>query len=132
MSDKEKKPIGRPTKYCPELLAKAQEYLEVWESIDVIPMIAGLATYIGITKDTISRWEAEAKEEESDKLDFSDVCARVRQLQERALINKGLSRMSDASLSKLLLMKHGYSDRQEVDHTTNGESISEFKITLVD
>ena len=118
---------GRPTKYTPEILAKAQDYLLRWKQIgDVIPMIAGLACHLEVGKRTVEDWE-----KDEDKSEFSHVCTRVRVLQEQALINKGLSRESDASLSKLLLMKHGYSDRQEVDHTSGGEKISKLEITMV-
>ncbi len=122
-----KKPVGRPTKYSPELLAKAEEYLTSWKKLgDVVPMLAGLACHLEVSKKAIEEWE-----KDDDKPEFARVCARVRVLQEQTLINKGLSRESDASLSKLLLMKHGYSDRQEVDHTSGGERITELKITAV-
>jgi hypothetical protein len=118
---------GRPTKYGPEMLAKAQEYLARWKALgDVVPMLAGLCCHLEITKPTMQDWERD-----EDKPEFSAVCARVRVLQEQALINKGLSRESDASLSKLLLMKHGYSDRQEVDHRSEDGSMSPTRIEIV-
>lgn len=125
----EKHAGGRPSKYSPELLAKAQEYITQWKKIgDVVPMLAGLAAYLEIDKDTLQEWE----KDKEGKLEFSAVCARVRVLQEQALINKGLSRESDASLSKILLMKHGYSDRQEIDHTTQGDKITRIERVIID
>jgi hypothetical protein len=29
----------------------------------------------------------------------------------------------NANITKLLLSKHGYSDKQEIDHTTNGKDV---------
>lgn len=52
-------------------------------------------------------------------------------MQQRVLINKGLSRKADASLSKLLLMKHGYSEKQEVDVSSSDGSMSPTRIELV-
>lgn len=139
MTDKaktQKHPGGRPTKLCPEILSKAQEYVEQWSYLgDAIPMLAGLCVHIGIAKETMQRWEAiglskEQRENEIHKNEcelysqFSAICARVRVMQERVLINKGLTKESEASLSKVLLFKHGYSDRQEIDHTTAGESFN--------
>jgi DNA-binding XRE family transcriptional regulator len=114
----------RPSKYTPELVAKAKHYLENWhtpEIGDVIPMLCSLACYIDVDKKTLERWE---KEEGDEKQEICLVCARVRELQEKVLINKGLSRVSDASLSKLLLMKHGYSDRIEQDVKSSDGSMS--------
>jgi hypothetical protein len=119
-------PVGRPTKYNPELLAKAEEYLTQWKKLgDVVPMLAGMACHLEISKQTLYDFEKEYPA-------FMDVCTRVRVLQEKALINKGLSRESDASLSKLLLMKHGYSDRQEIDHTTQGDKITRIERVIID
>lgn len=109
----------------------AQDYAERWAEIgDVIPMMASMAIHMNISKDTLYRWEKEAKEEKA-KQAISDVCACVRATQEKVLINKGLSRASDASLSKLLLMKHGYSDRIEQDVKSSDGSMSPTKIEIV-
>ena len=119
-------PVGRPTKYSPAILTAAREYCENWKELgDVIPMICGMANYIGIAKPTLEAWE-----KEDGKAEFSALCARVRAEQEQVLINKGLSRAADASLSKLLLRKHGYSDGQEIDHTTLGEKITQPRIII--
>ena len=121
----EQKKIGRLTKYSPEMLAKAEVYLDTWEEIgDVIPMLCGLACYLSVDKSTIEKWE-----KDDDKQEFSCVCARVRAMQEKVLINKGLSRASEASLSKLLLMKHGYSDRQDFDLSSRDGSMSPRKLS---
>jgi hypothetical protein len=118
--------MARPSKYTPELLEKAQDYLDNWQDLgDVVPVLCGLYIHCGITRETASQW---AKEE--DKKPFSDICARVRELQERELLSKGLSRKTDNSLTKLMLMRHGYSEKSEVDHTTNGENITGLNVTF--
>lgn len=105
-------PTGRPTKYTPELLEKAREYVDgAWKSEgDPIPMLCGLAVKCGITKECVSRWRKDA-----DKAEFNQLCARVESEQERVLLQKGLTREHDNSLTKLLLMRHGYSDKQSVE-----------------
>ena len=116
---------GRPTKYNDEVLAKAKEYLEAWEELgDYIPQLAGLSEHCQISETSRKKYEAENEE-------FATVCARVRARQQRVLINKGLSRQSEASLSKLLLMKHGYSDRVEQDVKSSDGSMSPTRIEIV-
>jgi hypothetical protein len=63
--------------------------------------------------------------------EFFAIVKDVEQNQELKLASGGLSNVFNANITKLLLSKHGYSDRQEVDHTSGGEKISELKITMV-
>lgn len=111
---------GRPTKYTHELLEKARKYANGgWIGVDPVPMLCGLAVECGINKGTVSDWRSDP-----DKPEFSEICARVEVEQERILLQKGLDRTHDNSLTKLMLMKHGYTDRSEIDHTTKGEKIN--------
>jgi len=120
--------MAPPTKYTTELLEKAQEYLNTWETLNAVPTIAGLAVHLNIAKQTLYEWE---KEKENGKDAIADVCARVRVMQEQVLIDKGLTKKYDNSLTKLMLMKHGYSDRQEVDHKSTDGSMSPTRIEIV-
>lgn len=111
MSEEKKKnsQIGRPS----ELLAtldKAKEYvLGGYESVgEVIPTIAGLACYVGKNRDSIYQYKKESK-------DFSDILDGLMRLQESKLINNGLNGNFNATITKLILTKHGYSDKAEVD-----------------
>ena len=108
---------GRPTKYTPELLEKAHQYLVEWPDITFpckspIPMIAGLALYLGINKDTIYAWI-----KEDDKPEFSDICTEVLQQQEVICAAKGIEGEFNATITKLMLSKHGYTDKAEVKQT---------------
>lgn len=102
--------IGRPTKYTDLLVAKANKYLNVYEStlMEVIPSHAGLASYLGITRSTLYDWGAQR-----GKKDFSDILARIKNLQELTLINSGLTGDFNANIVKMMLVKHGYHDKQE-------------------
>ena len=115
--------VGRPTKYTPELLVKAHEYVDgAWKDEDAVPMIVGLALHCGISKDTVYEWM-----KDESKSEFSDIARRVEQLQERYLAKGGLSQVFNANITKLLLSKHGYSDKQEIDHTSTDGSMSPSK-----
>jgi len=113
-------PRGRPSKYTPELLEKAREYADKWDDLgDVVPMLCGMAIHCDIAESTLQEWRGH-----EDKAEFSDLCARVFGKQKRSLINGGLGRTFDASLSKLLLNKHGISDKQDINHTSEDGSMS--------
>jgi len=118
---------GRPTKYTPELLKKAHEYVNNWEiSGRKIPSIVSLALHCGIAKSMVYEWI-----KDDDKQEFSDIVARVEAKQEEILIDNGLDRTFDASLSKMMLSKHGYSDKQEIDMSSSDGSMKPSVIQLV-
>src|SRR3990167_9912462 len=115
---------GRPTDYNEAMLLKAQEYLSyAQDTVDAhgkaqirIPKAEGMALYLGISRSTLYKWAGEHDQ-------FSDIVERMNQMQAERLIDKSISGEYNATIAKLLLIKHGYSDKQEIDHTTRGESI---------
>ena len=101
--------MARPSKYTPEMLARAREYIEVYEKLDeVMPSIAGLSVYLKIARETIYAWSAE-----EGKGEFSDIVTELLSKQELKLSNGGLKGELNASITKLMLTKHGYSDKVE-------------------
>lgn len=116
-------PAGRPTTYSEILLEKAQDYLKVLPADEVIHTVAGLAVYLGISRDTVYEWAKE--EDERGKLtkpEFSDIVVQILANQEKSLVNKGLEGKFNATISKLLLAKHGY--KEESDVTSGGDKMS--------
>lgn len=112
-------PGGRPTKYCDEIIDKTVDYLQNYESQgDVIPQIAGLAVYLGISRDTIYEWS-----KDDTKPEFSDIISQICAMQEKVTLNGSIMGEFNPTISKLLLSKHGYSDKAEIDHTTKGEKV---------
>jgi hypothetical protein len=116
-------PAGRPLTYSPETIKKAEEYLalcvdgsqvigdgvnnKVYPKVQ-LPNIGGLALHLGVNKDTVSDWRKKYPE-------FSDIVDRLLIEQEQRLLNGGLSGTYNASISKLILTKHGYVEKSEVD-----------------
>ena len=101
--------IGRPTKYTPEIVTKAQHYLDNYEEYDgAIPSVVGLAIALDVSKKTLYNW---AKEE--DKEDFLHILECVVQKQEQILLRGGLNNTLNATIVKLVLGKHGYHDRAQ-------------------
>lgn len=113
--------LGRPTEYSDEKLALGQAYLDGgWEEEgDSVPQVIGLAMAMGVGKTTIYEW---AKDD--GKKAFRDILTRVQQLQERKLINGGLDSSFNPAVTKMLLVKHGYSDKVEQSHTSPDGSMS--------
>lgn len=114
---------GRPTDYTPELLEKAKEYLAValasQDKAEVTPPnLAQFATVLGIARSTLYAWC-----QEEDKKEFSDIVEQILAIQEDKLLDGGLLGNYNASIAKLMLTKHGYTDKQETDITSGGKPI---------
>lgn len=137
---------GRPTLYSEDMLVKANEYLDSCydddneeneetleeqphggalkrerkpELIVRIPTKGGLARYLGVSRDTLYEWSTQHE-------DFSDIMEWLGSEQEDRLINNGLSGSYNPTIAKLLLAKHGYSEKIETDITSKGESINPY------
>ncbi len=113
----EKNPVGRPNELI-DTLEKAKQYLlGEWQIVgDVIPSVAGLACYTGKRRSTI--YDYASKNEE-----FSDILEGILSLQENRLINGPLASLLNPTIAKLILTKHGYSDKQEIQADVNTREI---------
>lgn len=102
--------IGRPSKYTPGLMLKASQYLNIWQRLgDAVPSIASLCVYLKITRKTAHLWK-----HDEDKADFCYILDTISLIQEKTLINNGLLNYFNSNVVRLMMGKHGYSDKQEV------------------
>ena len=107
---------GRPTKYNDDLIERAPEYLENWEAEgDLIPSQAGLAVFLKISISCVEKWSRQA-----DKQEFLRVLDEIEVKQRSLLINRGLSGDFNSAIAKLVLGKHGFSDKQELTGKDGG------------
>ena len=98
---------GRPTKLTPEIVEKAKQYLDGgYEDDELVPTIAGLSLYIDISRVTVYEWA-------KDNPEFTYIVEKLMGGQEKGLLKGALGGDYNASIAKLMLTKHGYSDRQE-------------------
>jgi DNA-binding XRE family transcriptional regulator len=124
-------PAGRPTDYTPELLQKAQEYADLASNraLDgedrATASVAELALHLDVSRSTVYKWSEEHKE-------FSDILEKILTAQELALIDNGLRGTFNSTITKLMLTKHGYTDKQETDLTSKGESINPLTVRFID
>jgi len=99
---------GRPTKYTDELIEKAKAYITDYETYsDVIPSIAGLASVLDVSRKLLYDWEKKYPE-------FLYILEAIKREQQKVLLNKGLSGDFNSNITKLVLGKHGYHDKQDV------------------
>tara|TARA_R110002124_G_scaffold62235_1_gene170404 strand:+ start:75 stop:470 length:396 start_codon:yes stop_codon:yes gene_type:complete len=114
-------PVGRPTLYTEELLAKAKTYLSVYTRL--IPSHQDLCLFLGVADATLYRWAEE-------KPEFKEILDEVKQTQFAKSMDGGLSGDMNPSIVKLLLGKHGYSDK--LDNTSSDGSMSPTTVTRIE
>ena len=107
--------MARPTKYTPELLVKANEYLDNWIGRRLFPSHQDMCLQLGICESTLYDWGGKHPE-------FSDILAKVKLTQYVITMDGGLSGEMNANLVKLLMGKHGLSDK--IDNTSSDGSMS--------
>lgn len=118
--------IGRPTKLNAELVKKAKEYMlgGFSEMNSIVPSIAGLGCYLGINKSSI--YEYKAQDSELGR-EFSDTLESIMLKQEVMLVDGGLGMTFNATITKLMLTNHGYSDKIQTEtNVTINNSLDDF------
>lgn len=117
----------RPTTYTQEVIQKARDYLVEFESCgEVVPTVVGLCRFIGRAKSTVYKWAGE-----DDKKEFSDILNEIEEYQHLKLVSGGLAGGFNPMITKLMLSKHGYTDKIEQDITSGGKVLSAPTYTIV-
>jgi len=111
--------MARPTTWSKELEEKAWEYINGgWQDAgDKVPMVVGLCSYIERSKAIIYDWATQPDKQ------FSDIVKAIGEKQEEVLFNKSLIGEYNSTMSKLMLTKHGYSDKVDTDLTSGGKPV---------
>ena len=113
----ETNPVGRPTKYTPELLEQTRQYIEDYERHEhAFPSISGLAYVLDIGERTLHTWKTDDK-----KPEFQHILNRLMAKQQNVLFFKGCNGDYNSNIVKLALGKHGYHDKQDTTHSGNIE-----------
>lgn len=115
---------GRPTKYNEAMQEKADDYLTTYQKDSVVPSVAGLSLVLDLSDSTIYDWKAKHP-------DFSRTLRNIKKKQEAELLNKGLTSEFNATIVKLMLHNHGYSDKVEQDLKSSDGSMKPTVIELV-
>ena len=108
--------MARPTIYNEEMLLAARYYVDNHIKIGhPVPMVAGLAVHLGVSRETVRAWAGE-----EDKAEFSGIVEELRAKAEIELFSKGVTGDFNATVVKLGLGKHGYSEKQVTELTGAG------------
>lgn len=120
---------GRPTECTEELIAKAREYLsDDWQvnylSHDhAIPSIVGMCRVLNRARSAIYRWA------EDENNEFKDILEESKEFQELVVLNGTLKGDLNAQIGKLVLGKHGYHEKQEIQQRTDFAIVSDRPLT---
>lgn len=141
-------PGGRPPIFSKKILIEAKKYLETCVDVPAyeekiydkkkkttkviqhpfevnIPMVEGLAIYLGTHRGTIYRWEAEGEKKGAtqDQKEFCDIVAFIRTNKSQRLQHGGLGGKYNSKVASLLLGHEGYREKSDVDVTSGGKPI---------
>lgn len=105
MTDSQRKAIGRPTKYIPEVVYPAiEEYISsCGREQTELPTVEGLALHLGVHPDTLFTWSKEYPL-------FSESIKKILALQKKQLMNDGMyggKEVNSAMAIFLLKVNHG-------------------------
>jgi hypothetical protein len=102
------------------MVEQAKRYIANHKDFDYpVPSVAGLACVLGVTRGTLYQWAKDDK-----KPEFSHILDELAQKQERQLLKGGLLNEFNSPITKMMLTKHGYSDKLENDHTSSDGSMT--------
>lgn len=127
--------MARPSLLTEEMQEKARDYLSHrMDNVELtdkgalafvevqLPSVADFALYLGITRETVYDWSNQESPRYNE--DFSDIVMKISMEQEKRLINNGLGGLYTPKVVGMILSKHGYSEKQEHDITSKGESLA--------
>ena len=117
--------VGRPSELTEEVIKRALVYLcdGFLDVNQVVPTVAGLACYLGKSRNRMYEWAKISQE-------FRDILEGIATTQESLLVNGGLRGDFNAPVTKMMLTKHGYSDKIEQDVTSNGQTVGQAPTTI--
>jgi len=120
-------PAGRPTKLTPELIKKAETYLDTCVDTPVfnnsgslaytkvnLPKLVGLAIYLDIDDETVTLW-AKGTTELHKK--FSAVVKKIITEQHNRLLDNALGGTYNARFAGMIAAKHGYAEKVQTEHS---------------
>lgn len=123
--------MGRPTNFNDTIVDKSLDYIENFDTKygDAVPSVVGLCAVLKRARATLYAW-ADPKHP-SYQESFSDILRAINEKQEQVTFNRALTGDYNAAIAKLLLGKHGYSDRVQQDNISTDGSLAPSRIEIV-
>lgn len=118
--------MSRPSTYTDAKRKQAEDYLAggYADHGDVIPSVAGLAHFLGVSRECLYEWARQYPR-------FSDTLRLLQAAQERETLNRGLVGDFNATLCKLILANHGYGERVAQEHSGPGGATMPTRVEIV-
>lgn len=116
-----------PTKLTTDLELLAEKYLMggYVDAGDLVPSNAGLSCYLGIGKRTLYEYRDKSES-------IAHTIEGIQAMQEKLLVNGGLSQEYNATITKLMMANHGYSDKVETQVTQKNVTPTKIQIVSAD
>jgi hypothetical protein len=120
-------------KFSAEMVEKCYDYINQFHpqyegeklTEEVVPTVAGMAVYIGVSRRTITNWKNPDKFGDDENFnDFQNVYDLLKGIYETNLVNKGLTAEYQPMIVKVLLAQLGYSDSTKIDNTSSDGSMT--------
>jgi hypothetical protein len=110
---------GRPTKYDKAMVKHVVDYANGGYIAcgDAIPSRAGIACEMQVSLNSLKNWEREYPE-------FLSALAHLDAMQHRVTLSGGISNAMNATICKLVLANHGYSDKVQQDTISSDGTMS--------
>jgi hypothetical protein len=115
------------TSLTPDIIPKCYEYIYDVKAGnakgEVIPTLAGLALFLGVTRKTLLNWEKQQQDNES----YGEIMEAFDMLdtnQEVITVNGGLTGVFNPGLVKIIMGKYGYVEVNKVDNTSSDGSMT--------
>lgn len=107
---------GRPVEYTEDVPNKVIEYIAYCAENKELPLKAGLAVYIGVSKKTLLNWADKSEQ-------LLHALETMESLQENEVWQRALRGEYNSNIAKLLLYNHGYSDKVTTDNTNKNVDV---------
>jgi hypothetical protein len=105
--------LGAPPKYdAADIAQGVVAYTNLCKAQFYLPTIEGLAVHLCVARQTLYDWANPSSAHYHPE--FAELKEQLLALQASMLIQNGLKNEYNASITKLMLTKHGYADRQEL------------------
>jgi hypothetical protein len=98
---------GRPTDYDKDVIPSVRDYIDNRKSEGRVPSIEGLGVFLDVNRSTLYEW---AKHHPA----FSDILDALQSNQAEMLIDNGLNGKFNATITRMMLTKHGYKDASDI------------------
>ena len=112
--------MGAPSKLTPATIKRGTMYYK--KALDTpgsVPTLQGLSRAMGVSLTTTTTWRDKA-----ENAAYLELILNIELLQHDRVLEGSLLGTYNPAIAKLILSRHGYGDRHEVDHTSSDKSMT--------